>query len=84
MSFADDILVYGADKEVEVILENLSYSAESINNWVELNLSISVDKSRFMIINYNKKRFVENEFRIEIGNNSLKNCSCIGYLGMYI
>ena len=85
ISFADDILVYCSDRNMDVILENLSFSAESINNWLEeLNLSISVGKSKFMVLNYNKNSFLENEFQIEIGNNILKNCSSIRYLGMYI
>ena len=85
ISFADDILIYCSDKNIDIILDNLSVSADNINNWLlDLNLSISVEKSRFMVLSHNKSVFKENEFQIEIGNNSLSNCFSIKYLGVHI
>ena len=85
ISFADDILIYCSDKEIKIILEKLPFSANQVDDWLlDLNLLISVDKSRLMILSHNKVSCAANEFEVQIGNNILKNCLCIRYLGIYI
>ena len=85
LSFADDILIYSSNTEVEMIIRELSDSAQDINDWLKsLKLSISFEKSRLMFFSKDGREFRENSCYIQFDNCILNNCNFIKYLGVYI
>ena len=67
LTFADDILIYCKNSNTDVILNCLNKSATQISNWLrDLSLSISFDKSRFIMFSQNFK-----DVKVKIKNDSL-------------
>ena len=66
ITFADDLLVYCSNSVTDVIIDSLSESALNINNWIiSLNLSISFEKSKFIMFSKNSKAVASESYNIE-------------------
>lgn len=72
-----------ADSNVNNIIKELNSSAQNINNWLkDLKLSISFEKSRFIVFSNNSSKVQDSQHSIKFDNIILNNCSSIKYLGI--
>ena len=83
ISFADDILVYKSDQECINIKNAFTNAAINIEEWLHtLDLSISFNKSRFIIFSKNSRPVSSGSYSLQFNNSILNNADSFKYLGV--
>ena len=83
ISFADDILVYKSDQDCINIEGALTSVAINIEEWLHtLDLSISFDKSRFIIFSKNSRPVRSGTYSLQFNDPILNNADSFKYLGV--
>jgi len=83
--YADDITVYTAHKEPNVIEKSLNNDMTSISTWFEQNgLSISKEKTEKLSISTRHKSKESREVSINIGSSRINDTECHKLLGLQI
>jgi hypothetical protein len=82
--YADDVVLYFSDKNINVLQKTLQQSLDSVHEWYKRNkLSLSVEKCTSMVINNSKKKCLDS-FQLTLDGVMIDNLNKTKYLGLTI
>ena len=83
--YADDTVLFISDKSLHNIKSYMNSDLEKLNNWLKLNhLTLSISKSKFMIIGSSQRLNKIDSISFKIDNMDLDEVSSFKYLGIVI
>ena len=83
--FADDTVLFISDKSLHNIKSYMNSDLEKLNNWLKLNhLTLSISKSKFMIIGSSQRLNKIDSISFKVDNIDLDEVSSFKYLGIVI
>lgn len=82
--FADDTVIFIADKDENVAINKIREDIETLNKWLKIKkLKLNVQKTKSMIIS-NKKHINYTELKIDIEGVDIERVNVFKYLGVHI
>ena len=83
--YTDDTVLFISDKSLHNIKSYMSSDLEKLNNWLKLNhLTLSISKSKFMIIGSSQRLNKIDSISFKVNNMDLDKVSSFKYLGIVI
>ena len=83
--YADDTVLFISDKSLHNIKSYMNSDLEKLNNWLKLNhLTLSISKSKFMIIGSSQRLNKIDSISFKVDNIDLDEVSSFKYLGIVI
>ena len=83
--YADDTVLFISDKSLHNIKSYMNSDLEKLNNWLKLNhLTLSISKSKFMIIASSQRLNKIDSISFKVDNIDLDEVSSFKYLGIVI
>ena len=83
--YADDTLLYFANKSVSTIENNLTLDLANVIHWLRANfLSLNIGKTKMMLIGTHQRLASVNDFSIQANGHSLKWVDKFKYLGVIL
>ena len=83
--YADDTVLFISDKSLHNIKSYMNSDLEKLNNWLKLNhLTLSISKSKFMIIGSTQRLNKIDSISFKVDNIDLDEVSSFKYLGIVI
>ena len=83
--YADDTVLFISDKSLHNIKSYMNSDLEKLNNWLKLNhLTLSISKSKFMIIGSSQRLNKIDSISLKVDNMDLDEVSSFKYLGIVI
>ena len=83
--YADDTVLFISDKSLHNIKSYMNSYLEKLNNWLKLNrLTLSISKSKFMIIGSSQRLNKIDSVSFKVDNMDLDEVSSFKYLGIVI
>ena len=83
--YADDTVLFISDKSLHNIKSHMNSDLEKLNNWLKLNyLTLSISKSKFMIIGSSQRLNKIDSISFKVDNMDLDEVSSFKYLGIVI
>ena len=88
VKYADDTVIYFADKDSKSIQSNLTEDMDLISNWLkenELIINMKEGKTEALLFGTAKRISMQTEpFKVYQGSNAIRNTDEYKYLGMYV
>lgn len=82
--FADDTVMFIADKNVKVAYAKMTSDLEKLDDWLKYNkLALNLTKTNYMLIT-NKRKSTTTSETLHIENREIKKTSCVKYLGVLL
>ena len=82
--FDDDANLFSRHKDLNILQTNTNKELQKVHEWLCVNkLSLNIDKSNFVLFHPPQKKII-NKVELSICDNSLKQNTCIRYLGILI
>jgi len=83
--YADDIVLFISDKSLHNVKSYMNSDLEKLSNWLKLNhLTLSISKSKFMIIGSSQRLNKIDSISFKVDNMDLDELSSFKYLGIVI
>ena len=83
--YADDTVLFISDKSLHNIKSHMNSDLEKLNNWLKLNhLTLSISKSKFMIIGSSQRLNKIDSISFKVDNMDLDEVSSFKYLSIVI